>query len=120
MSTIIPPHKTKPINPALRLTDFDFDLPEALIAQHPPAIRGESRLLRIEAQGMKDDHMQHFIDQLEAGDCLVLNDTKVIKARLFGEKETGGKIELLIERVINETTAWAHIKSSRSPKRARN
>ncbi len=101
----------------MRVTDFDFDLPEELIAQHPPLKRGESRLLVASSPpDMVDTDFSHLLQYIQPGDLLVFNDTKVIKARLFGQKQSGGKIEVLIERVLDEHTALAHIRASKSPK----
>ncbi|ETD68496.1 S-adenosylmethionine tRNA ribosyltransferase [Pelistega indica] len=105
------------IDPNLHLADFDYELPTELIAQKPTAQRTQSRLLRIDAQRHWHDH--HFIDLpsfLKPNDLLVFNNTKVIKARLFGTKESGGKIEGLVERILTPTQALMHIKSSKSPK----
>lgn len=101
----------------MHISDFDFHLPESLIAQHPPEVRGGSRLLAALPGGVLHD--QAFADLpcwIEAGDVLVFNNTKVIKARLFGQKESGGRIEALVERVLDEHRALAHIRSSKSPK----
>ena len=101
----------------MHINDFDFELPEALIAQHPPEIRGSSRLLAAwQQQDLQDLQFNDISQFFEAGDVLVMNDTKVIKARLFGQKQSGGKIEVLVERVINDHEVWAHIRSSKSPK----
>ncbi|MDO5686828.1 MAG: tRNA preQ1(34) S-adenosylmethionine ribosyltransferase-isomerase QueA [Neisseria sp.] len=101
----------------MHINDFDFTLPENLIAQHPPAIRGASRLLLApRAGGCMDQTFADFPEHLQAGDVLVLNNTQVIKARLFGQKTSGGKIEALIERVLDAHTALAHVRSSKSPK----
>ena len=101
----------------LKTKDFDFNLPEALIAQHPTEVRSASRLLQLNGNtGITQDST--FVDiynLLDADDVLVLNDTRVIKARLFGEKPTGGKIEVMIERVIDAHHALAQIKASRAP-----
>ncbi len=100
----------------LTVTDFDYELPAGLIAQAPAATRRASRLLHINAQGSRTD--LHFTDLpalLRPNDLLVFNDTRVIKARLFGQKTTGGKVEVLIERVTSENLALAHIRSSKSP-----
>ena len=100
----------------MHINDFDFELPEALIAQHPPEIRGSSRLLAAwQQQDLQDLQFNDISQFFEAGDVLVMNDTKVIKARLFGQKQSGGKIEVLVERVINDHEVWAHIRSSKSP-----
>jgi len=101
----------------MRVADFDFDLPPGLIAQFPPVVRGGSRLLHVEATGMLHDRM--FLDLptlLRPNDLLVMNDTRVIKARLFGQKESGGKVELLVERVTGEFDALAFIRASHAPK----
>ncbi len=98
------------------VSDFDYHLPEHLIAQHPPEERGSSRLLRVEGMTLLDDRFATITDALEAGDVLVFNDTRVIKARLFGEKDSGGKIEALVERVLNDHEVLAHVRASKSPK----
>jgi len=102
----------------MRTLDFDFYLPPHLIAQHPLPNRSESRLLEVNAANntIQDNYFRHIADHFEAGDVLVLNDTKVIKARLFGQKATGGQIEVMIDRVLSSQEAYAQIKSSRSPK----
>ncbi|MCP1659199.1 tRNA preQ1(34) S-adenosylmethionine ribosyltransferase-isomerase QueA [Neisseria perflava] len=99
------------------ISDFDFELPEKLIAQHPPEVRGSSRLLvALPNMPLQDRHFADVADYIEAGDVLVFNNTKVMKARLFGQKASGGKIEALIERVLDNHTALAHVRSSKSPK----
>ena len=99
------------------ISDFDFTLPDQLIAQHPPEVRGSSRLLvALPDMPLQDRVFGDLPDYIEAGDVLVFNNTKVMKARLFGQKESGGKIEALIERVLDNHTALAHIRSSKSPK----
>lgn len=99
------------------ISDFDFTLPDRLIAQHPPEVRGSSRLLvSLPDMPLQDRVFGDLPDYIEAGDVLVFNNTKVMKARLFGQKESGGKIEALIERVLDNHTALAHIRSSKSPK----
>lgn len=101
----------------MQLSDFDFHLPDQLIAQYPPAQRGDSRLLvALPNHPLHDCHFTDLTEFVAAGDVLVFNNTKVIKARLFGQKASGGKIEALIERVLNEHTALAHIRASKSPK----
>lgn len=101
----------------MHISDFDFDLPEHLIAQNPPRVRGSSRLLVALAQhDLTDKSFVDLVDYVNAGDVLVFNNTKVMKARLFGHKASGGKIEALIERVLDDHTALAHIRSSKSPK----
>ncbi len=105
------------MSPVFTRQDFHFDLPESLIAQKPTLNRIESRLLVMEEDGRcSDKGFPDLLSYLEAGDCLIFNNTKVIPARLFGQKLTGGKIELLVERVLDEHTILTHIRSSRSPK----
>ena len=98
-----------------QLSDFDFELPEALIAQHPAAERSGSRLLDARESSLVDRRFHELPDLLQAGDLLVFNDTQVIKARIFGEKSSGGKIELLIERVLQDNEVVAHMKVSKKP-----
>ncbi|WP_319557997.1 tRNA preQ1(34) S-adenosylmethionine ribosyltransferase-isomerase QueA [Thiomicrorhabdus sp.] len=101
----------------MKRQDFYFDLPEELIAQAPTAERRGSRLLMMQADGsLQDYRFPQLLDIVRENDLLVFNDTKVIPARLFGQKESGGKVELLIERVLDESTLLTHIRSSRSPK----
>jgi S-adenosylmethionine:tRNA ribosyltransferase-isomerase len=102
----------------MRTQDFDFLLPSNLIAQHPTTERTASRLLRLNGVDgrLSDDLFIDLPDFLQAGDLLVFNDTRVIKARLFGQKHSGGNVEVLIERVINQHTAYAHVRASRAPK----
>ena len=97
------------------LSDFDFVLPEHLIAQHPAAERSASRLLDARAPALVDRVFKELPDLLQAGDLLIFNDTKVIKARVFGEKASGGKLELLIERVLQGNEVVAHMKVSKKP-----
>lgn len=97
------------------LSDFDFTLPPELIAQHPAAERSASRLLVPTASHFEDRIFKDLPSLLDAGDLLVFNDTKVIKARVFGEKATGGKLELLIERVLPGHEVVAHMKVSKKP-----
>ena len=97
------------------LGDFDFDLPPELIAQHPAAERSASRLLDGTGPNPTDRIFKDLPDLLRAGDLLVFNDTQVIKARLFGEKATGGKVELLVERVLQNHEVVAHMKVSKKP-----
>jgi S-adenosylmethionine:tRNA ribosyltransferase-isomerase len=102
----------------MKKSDFNYFLPENLIAQVPLPQRAASRLLMLNRQtgAIQDGQFTDFIDLISPNDLLVLNNTKVIAARLFGEKSTGGKIEILIERVLNDKQALAHIRSSKSPK----
>lgn len=102
----------------MRTLDFDFYLPDALIAQHPTTTRGASRLLHLDGNSglIQDKAFSDFVDFLSTDDLIVFNDTRVIKARLFGQKSTGGAIELMVERILNEHEALAQIRASRSPK----
>jgi S-adenosylmethionine:tRNA ribosyltransferase-isomerase len=97
------------------LSDFDFELPPELIAQHPAAERSGSRLLDGSSPTLVDRIFHELPSLLNAGDLLVFNDTKVVKARIFGEKATGGKLELLIERVLPGHQVVAHMKVSKKP-----
>lgn len=97
------------------LSDFDFALPPDLIAQHPAAERSGSRLLDGTQAAPIDRVFRQFPSLLRDGDLVVFNDTRVVKARLFGEKSTGGKLELLIERVLQGRDVVAHMKVSKKP-----
>jgi len=97
------------------LSDFDFALPESLIAQHPTAVRSASRLLDGRASPPTDRIFRDLPALLEPGDLLVFNDTRVLKARLFGEKASGGRLELLVERVLADGEVVAHMKVSKKP-----
>jgi S-adenosylmethionine:tRNA ribosyltransferase-isomerase len=97
------------------LSDFDFVLPEALIAQHPASVRSASRLLDGTGSTPADRIFHDLPNLLRAGDLLVFNDTKVVKARLFGEKASGGKVELLVERVLTGNQVAAHMRVSKKP-----
>ena len=102
----------------MQTQDFDFYLPDALIAQHPTKQRSASRLLHLDGTSAQL-HDQLFIDLpnfIHAGDLLVFNDTRVIKARLYGQKQSGGAVEILVERVLDTQHVLAHIRSSRAPK----
>ena len=96
------------------LSDFDFELPESLIAQHPASERSASRLLDGRHAEFANRTFKDLPSLLKAGDLLVFNDTQVVKARLFGEKPTGGKLELLVERVLTNHEVVAHMKVSLS------
>ena len=97
------------------IADFDYELPQELIARYPTQDRRGSRLLVV-GQGIGDFGFADLPSQLRCGDLLVFNDTRVIKARLQARKETGGKAELLIERIEGARSALAHIRASKSPK----
>jgi len=99
------------------LKDFDYVLPTELIAQHPSAQRTGSRLLHVDAQSKLSDRA--FVDiasLVKPNDLLVFNDTRVIKARLYGQKESGGKVEIMIDRIVDRYQALAQIRASKAPK----
>ncbi len=102
----------------MKRTEFSYELPEELIAQHPPSQRGDSRLLVLNGASGAVSHrrFEDVLDLLQADDLLVFNDTRVIPARLFGRKLSGGKVEVLVERLTGSHTALAHIRSSKSPR----
>ena len=105
----------------MRTSDFKFNLPEQLIAQHPCKHRTDSRLLHLNQDKNTSSGVEHlkfsdFPDLINSNDCLVFNDTRVIPARLHGVKPTGGKVEILIERIIDSHHALAHIRASKTPK----
>jgi len=97
------------------VSDFDYELPEELIAQFPPPQRRASRLLAVE-ETLQDLSFADLPGLLRAGDLLVVNDTRVIRARLHAQKETGGRVEVLIERVQSETLALAQVRASKTPR----
>ncbi|MBA6378255.1 MULTISPECIES: tRNA preQ1(34) S-adenosylmethionine ribosyltransferase-isomerase QueA [unclassified Colwellia] len=102
----------------MRVADFSFDLPEELIARYPKADRTSSRLMSVNGNSgeILDLGFTDIIEQLNAGDLLIFNNTRVIPARMFGQKESGGKIEVLVERILDEKRFLAHIRASKSPK----
>lgn len=101
----------------MQLSDFNFDLPDELIARYPLESRSASRLLHLDAKGQYHDHQfTDILDLLNPGDLLVLNDTKVMKARLKGKRASGGAVEVLVERMQDQFIAHCHIKASNSPK----
>lgn len=101
----------------MQLSDFSFDLPDELIARYPLEQRSASRLLHLDAQGQYHDHQfTDILDLLNEGDLLVLNDTKVMKARLKGKRASGGAVEVLVERMMDQFIAHCHIKASNTPK----
>lgn len=102
----------------LLTSDFDYELPEHLIARYPLQVRSASRLLCVEGNSLMDKGFCDLPSLLNAGDLLVLNDTKVMKARLFGQKDTGGAVEVLVERITDhaQNIAVCHIKASRALK----
>lgn len=102
----------------MKRQDFNFTLPEHLIAKYPTAERAASRLLHLDGKSGAIQH-QMFADMLslvEEGDLLVFNNTRVIPARLLGKKQTGGQVEILVERILDSHTALAHVRASKAPK----
>lgn len=102
----------------MKRQDFSFELPQALIAQYPLSNRTDSRLLYYSRKLNHYSHLQFksIVDHLLPGDLLVMNDSRVIPARLYGHKQSGGKIEILVERLIDDSSFWAHVKASKAPK----
>ncbi len=102
----------------MKASDFDFELPEELIAQQPLPERRASRLLLLDplSGALQDAHFAEIGDYLEPGDLLVFNNTRVFPARLFGRKHSGGKVELLVERLLGDRRVLAHLRASKSPK----
>ena len=102
----------------MQVKDFYFDLPEELIASFPLEKRSASRLLSLDGNTGELTHgcFRDVLDHIQPGDLMVFNDTRVIPARLFGQKASGGKVEVLVERVLDDKRALTHIRSSRSPK----
>ncbi|MGP2714554.1 tRNA preQ1(34) S-adenosylmethionine ribosyltransferase-isomerase QueA [Serratia marcescens] len=102
----------------MRVADFSFELPESLIAHYPQAERSACRLLQLDGPSGALMHgvFTDLLDKLEAGDLLVFNNTRVIPARMFGRKVSGGKIEVLVERVLDDHRVLAHVRASKAPK----
>ena len=98
------------------LSDFDFNLPPERIAQTPLPDRSASRLLQLDGDAIADRRFSDIVDLLAPGDVMVMNDTRVLKARFFGVKETGGNVEVLVERVLDSRTVLAQVRASKSPK----
>jgi len=100
------------------VADFTFDLPESLIAHYPQPQRSGCRLLSLDGPSGALTHgvFTDVLDKLNPGDLLVFNNTRVIPARLFGRKVSGGKIEVLIERVLDDHRVLAHVRASKAPK----
>lgn len=98
----------------LKTADFDYTLPEELIANTPPAIRGDSRLLSVQGRKLTDYKFSDLVDLVNPHDLIIFNDSKVIKARLLGNKPTGGKIEILIERILPTNEIIAHVRSNKT------
>ncbi len=105
----------------MKIDKYTYELPDALIASYPTANRSDSRMLTLDRHS-GDIHHKNFIDiitALDPGDLLVFNNTRVIPARLYGHKETGGRVEVLVERILSRNLVLAHIRSSKSPKPGR-
>jgi len=102
----------------MQLSDFDYQLPDELIAQAPLAERSASRLLLVDPPGnvYSDRQFADIVEFIDSGDLLVFNDTRVIPARLFGRKQSGGQIEVMVERVLDESTLLAQIRASKAPR----
>jgi S-adenosylmethionine:tRNA ribosyltransferase-isomerase len=100
----------------MRPSDFSYTLPPELIAQHPSPIRSASRLLHLERGGVADRSFTDLPDLLRPGDLLVFNDTRVLPARLYGRKDSGGRVELLLERILGDHKARVQIRASKSPR----
>jgi S-adenosylmethionine:tRNA ribosyltransferase-isomerase len=100
----------------MNISDFDYTLPEELIAHYPAKERTASRLLVLNGQETLDKRFIELTDYLRPNDCLIFNNTRVMPARLFGQKASGGKIECLIERVLTDKLALSHVRASKSPK----
>ncbi|MGL1052685.1 tRNA preQ1(34) S-adenosylmethionine ribosyltransferase-isomerase QueA [Vibrio vulnificus] len=102
----------------MQVSDFHFDLPDELIARYPQSERTASRLLQLNGNtgAVKDGSFKDVLELVQAGDLVVFNNTRVIPARMFGRKESGGKLEVLVERMLDEKRFLAHLRSSKSPK----
>ncbi|MGF1699206.1 tRNA preQ1(34) S-adenosylmethionine ribosyltransferase-isomerase QueA [Photobacterium makurazakiensis] len=102
----------------MQVSDFDFELPDELIARYPQPERTASRLLQLTGNTGELAHkgFKDVLDLVEPGDLLVFNNTRVIPARLFGRKASGGKLEILVERMLDDKTILAHVRASKSPK----
>ncbi|PWC14997.1 tRNA preQ1(34) S-adenosylmethionine ribosyltransferase-isomerase QueA [Brenneria roseae subsp. americana] len=102
----------------MRVADFSFELPESLIAHYPQAQRSGCRLLSLDGPTGNLTHgiFTDLLNKLDAGDLLVFNNTRVIPARLFGRKASGGRLEVLVERVLDEHRVLAHVRASKAPK----
>jgi S-adenosylmethionine:tRNA ribosyltransferase-isomerase len=100
----------------MQLTDFSYQLPNELIARYPLAQRSASRLLHLSSQGLVHKTVRDLAQLVRPNDLLVFNDTRVLAARLYGQKSSGGKVEVLVERIVDEHTALVHLRASNSPK----
>lgn len=102
----------------MRVADFSFDLPDELIARYPMPNRTASRLLTLDGNtgAVVDKQFTDILEMVNPGDLMVFNNTRVIPARVFGQKQTGGKLEILVERMLDDKRILAHVRSSKSPK----
>ena len=102
----------------MQVVDFHFDLPEHLIAKSPKKDRASSNLMSLNGDSGEILHnqFQQILDFINPGDLMIFNNTRVIPARLFGQKASGGKVEILVERVVDEHTVLAHVRANKSPK----
>lgn len=102
----------------MQVSDFHFDLPDHLIARYPTAERTASRLLCLDGVSgqVRDQQFSDLLSHLDSGDLLIFNNTRVIPARLYGHKASGGKVEILVERALDERRCLAHIRASKAPK----
>lgn len=102
----------------MRVADFSFDLPDELIARYPMAQRNASRLLTLDGNSgaLGDKQFTDLLGMINSGDLMVFNNTRVIPARMFGQKASGGKLEILVERMLDDKCILAHVRSSKSPK----
>ena len=118
IATLRAPGPVSPLERAMKTSDFDYALPPALIAQHPPTVRGQSRLLHLRGGAAPLEHRQvaALPGLLRTGDLLVFNDTRVIPARVFGRKATGEQIEVLLERAVSSHRALVQVRASKAPK----
>lgn len=105
----------------MRVSDFYFDLPDELIARYPKPDRTASRLLQLNGENGEITHrtFADILDQIHEGDLLIFNNTRVIPARMFGRKASGGKVEVLVERILSDTRFLAHVRSSKHRRRGR-
>jgi S-adenosylmethionine:tRNA ribosyltransferase-isomerase len=99
----------------MNIEEFNYTLPEELIAQHPTDKRSDSRLLQLNpnTEEIIDNNFTNFLSLINRNDLLIFNDTKVIKARIHGHKKSGGKVEVLIEKIINQNSFVGHIGTSK-------
>jgi S-adenosylmethionine:tRNA ribosyltransferase-isomerase len=101
---------------AFKLDDFDYALPPELVAQTPAATRSASRLLHVDHDRLTDRRFVDLVDLCAPGDVVAMNDTRVLRARVAGRKPSGGRVELLVERIVGPDEAWAQLKASHLPR----